>query len=108
MVNRSLPIDSVFHSLADPTRRDILKRVAKKELSVSEISKPYKMSVAAISKHLKVLEQAKLVTKRREGKLFLVRLSIAPIAEAVDYLEEYKRMWEDRLDRLEAYLKSIQ
>lgn len=107
MVEYSLSLDSIFGSLADPTRRDILRRVAKKELSVSEISKSYDLTFAAISKHLKVLEKAKLVIKRKQGKEHLVRMAPKAITEAADYLEEYKQLWEDRLDALERYLESL-
>jgi DNA-binding transcriptional ArsR family regulator len=100
-------LDMIFRSLADPTRRDILKRVATKEMSISDIAKPYKMSLAAISKHLKILEQAKLVIKRRQGKEQIVQLSPVAFKEAADYLKEYERMWNDRFDALENYLKTM-
>lgn len=104
MVNNKL--DAVFSSLADPTRRDILKRVARKELSVGEIASPYArhMSLVAVSKHLRVLEGAGLVHKRRAGKRQLVTLSPATLKGASRYLEEYRVLWEGRLDRLEDYL----
>lgn len=109
MVNyTSLHLDHLFGSLADPTRRDILSRVARAELSVSDIARAYDMTLAAISKHLKILEQAKLIVKRREGKQQLVSMSPATVEEAMAFLEEYKKQWEDRLDSLEAYLKTIQ
>lgn len=110
MVNYSysLHLDHLFGSLADPTRRDILSRVARAELSVSDIAKAYDMTLAAISKHLKILEQAKLIIKRREGKQQLVSMSPAAVDEAMVFLEEYKKQWEDRLDSLESYLKTIQ
>ncbi|MFN7160753.1 MAG: ArsR/SmtB family transcription factor [Candidatus Gracilibacteria bacterium] len=108
MVEYTLSLDSIFGSLADPTRRDILTRVAKEELTVSEIAKPYSMSLAAISKHLKILEKAKLILKRRSGKEQYVQLSPAALSEASEYLEKYKEMWEERLDSLENYLSSIQ
>lgn len=104
---RSIGIDLVFLSLADPTRRDILRRVASEELSVSEISDAYKLTFAAISKHLKVLENAKLVTKRRRGREQMVRIAPKTVEKAVGYLEEYKKLWENRLDSLEAYLKTM-
>jgi DNA-binding transcriptional ArsR family regulator len=102
------PIGAIFASLADPTRRDILRRVARKVLSINEIAEPYDMSVAAISKHLQILEKAKLVTKRRVGKQQLVQLSPAAIKDAGEYLKTYEKMWNDRLDSLEAYLATIQ
>lgn len=105
MVEYSVRLDSVFGSLADPTRRDILKRVAKKELSVGEIAKPYKLTFAAVSKHLKIMEKAKLIVKRRQGKQQFVHLSPTALKEANDFMESYKQMWEDKLDSLEQYLR---
>ncbi len=105
MVEYTLQLDSVFGSLADPTRRDILKRVARCELTVGEIAYPYDMSLAAVSKHLKILEKAKLVIKRRRGKQQFVRATPKTLADAEEYLEQYRQMWEDRLDALEDYLK---
>ncbi|HET7060129.1 MAG TPA: metalloregulator ArsR/SmtB family transcription factor [Candidatus Saccharimonadales bacterium] len=104
MVEYSLRLDSVFGSLADPTRRDILRRVARSELTVSQISSPYDMSLAAVSKHLKILEQAKLVIKRRRGKQQLVRAAPQTLGEAEKYLESYRRLWEDRFDALDELL----
>lgn len=107
MVERSSVLDAVFSSLSDPTRRDILRRVATEELTVSEISKPYKLTFAAVSKHLKVLESAHLIEKRRQGKVFFVKMVPKPIEEAAGFLEQYKRLWNDRFDRLEDYLKTM-
>jgi DNA-binding transcriptional ArsR family regulator len=104
MVEYSLRLDSVFGSLADTTRRDILRRVARSELSVSQIAQPYDLSLAAVSKHLKILERARLVVKRRQGKQHLVQLAPRAFADAEDYLEWYRQLWEDRLDSLEEYL----
>ena len=98
-------LDSVFGSLADPTRRDILKRVSRRELSVGDIAKPYDLTLQAISKHLAVLEKAKLIRKRRKGREQFVSLSPAALKEADDFLRNYRRMWEERLDRLETFLK---
>jgi DNA-binding transcriptional ArsR family regulator len=105
MVKYQLQLNMVFQSLADPTRRDILKRVAKKEMSIGEIASPYHMSFAAISKHLKVLESAELITKRRDGKQQFVQASPLALKEAMYYLEQYKHMWEERFDRLDALLE---
>ncbi len=102
-------LDSVFRSLADPTRRDILERVSlsKSELSVSEIADAYhrQMSLAAVSKHLQVLEKAGLVTKRRDGKQIFVALCPPAFKSASEYLQQYKNLWEERFDRLEEILK---
>lgn len=104
MVEYSLKLDTVFSSLADPTRRDILKRVSETELSVSEIAQPYDLSLAAISKHLKILEKARLITKRRKGKQQLVQLAPQAFKDAAEYLDYYQSLWNERLDSLEKYL----
>lgn len=105
MVEYDFSLDYVFGSLADPTRRDILKRVSNNELSVSEIALPYELSLAAVSKHLKILERAKLIVKRRKGKQLFVQLSPAALKEAEEYLEFYKDMLINRFDGLGNYLK---
>lgn len=105
MVEHSLYLDSIFSSLADPTRRDILKRVAKKELSIGEIAKPYKLTFAAISKHLGVLEKAHLIIKHRRGKEQIVQLSPKALETADKHLRFYKELWGERFDRLEILLK---
>ncbi|MBI5309954.1 MAG: winged helix-turn-helix transcriptional regulator [Actinobacteria bacterium] len=105
MVEYAAQLDDVFGSLADPTRRDILRRVATKELSVNEIAGPYDISLAAVSKHLKVLERAKLVIKRRRGKQQFVSLSPGAFIGADAYLDFYKSLAIERLDNLERYLR---
>lgn len=105
MVEHDARLDLVFGSLSDTTRRDILRRIAKEELSVGEIASSYDISFAAVSKHLVVLERARLITKRREGKLHIAALSPAPLTEASKHLERYRDIWESRLDRLEKYLE---
>jgi DNA-binding transcriptional ArsR family regulator len=105
MIERNARLDAIFGSLADTTRRDILRRVAGRELSVGEIASSYDISLAAVSKHLVVLEKAQLVTKRRDGKLQIVGLSPAPLTDAAKHLERYQGIWESRLDRLEKYLE---
>ena len=101
-------LNHVFQSLADATRRDILKRVANREMSVGEIAKRYNLTFAAVSKHLKVLERAKLIVKRREGKQQFVQLAPATIQQATSFLDDYQKLWEDRFDSLDAYLQKIQ
>ena len=101
-------LSDIFQSLADATRRDILKRVAKKEMSVGEIAQRYNLTFAAVSKHLKVLEKAKLVVKRRQGKQQLVTMAPATIKDATNFLEYYQKLWDDRFDALEEYLNKIQ
>ena len=98
-------LDAAFSALADPTRRDILQRVAQRELSVSEIAQPYDLTLAAVSKHLKILEKASLIIKRRRGKQQLVQLSPAAFQDASDYLKYYETFLNERLDSLEAYLR---
>jgi DNA-binding transcriptional ArsR family regulator len=104
MVEYSLGLDSVFGSLADPTRRDILRRVSRQRLTVGEIAKPYDLTFAAVSKHLKVLERAKLIIKRRRGKEQMVSLAPQALAEAAEYLQWYRQFMDARFDALEDYL----
>lgn len=105
MVEYSLRLDSVFASLADPTRRDILARVARKELTVTELASAYSTSLAAISKHLKVLEKAQLIVKRRDGKKQLVSLSPTALMSADEYLEQYRQLWQSRFDKLDTLIQ---
>lgn len=102
-----LGLDAIFGSLADPTRRDILRRVAKEALSVGDIAKRYPMSLAAISKHLKILEKAKLILKRRKGKEQMIVLAPGTLKDAAAYLTAYEKLWNDRLDNLEKYLSTL-
>ena len=104
MVEYTFSIDSVFQSLADPIRRDILERVATAEHSVGELVARYDVSFAAISKHLKVLEEACLITKRKEGRKHMVSLAPDALRSADEYLEQYRLMWQSRHDRLERLL----
>lgn len=96
----------VFASLADPTRRGILQRVAKRPLTVSEIARPYKMSLPAISKHLRVLESAHLIERQRQGRRRIVRLNPGPLKTIAQYIAQYRKHWEGQLDRLESYLQT--
>lgn len=105
MVEYALSLDSIFGALADPTRRDILRRVSSAEMSVGEIARYYDLTFAAVSKHLKVLEKAKMVVKRRKGKEQIVSLAPQALADASEYLDWYKRFWETRLDALAVYLE---
>lgn len=105
MVEYTLQLDSIFASLSDPTRRDILSRVAQTELSISDLVKNYDISFAAISKHLKVMEHAKLIVKRKEGKKQMISLAPEALASADEYLEQYRRMWQSRYDKLDALIK---
>ncbi len=110
MVELTSNLDLLFGSLSSAIRRDILRRAAesREELSVGDLAEPYKLTFAAISKHLKVLEKAKLIIKRRRGKEQVIAIVPQAFAEAADYLKEYERLWNGRLDSLERYLASIQ
>lgn len=108
MVEQAMELDLIFHSLADPTRRDILSRVARAEHSIGELVENYHISFAAISKHLIVLEKAKLIVKRREGKKQMVTLAPGALMTADEYLEQYRQMWEQRFDKLDYLLKEEQ
>lgn len=101
MVEYTLQLDSIFSSLADPIRRDILWQVARRELSVGELVQQYDVSFAAISKHLKVLEAARLIHKRKEGRKHYVRLAPQALHSADEYLEQYRLMWQSRYNKLE-------
>ncbi len=105
MVEQVFQLDDIFSCLADPTRRDILGRVARAELSVSELVQKYDVSFAAISKHLKVMERARLIVKRKEGKKHMVSLSPYALQSADEYLEQYRLMWQSRHDKLDELLK---
>lgn len=104
MVEYTFPLDIIFGSLADPTRRDILSRLQDGQLNVSEVAEPYDMSLAAISKHLKILEKAKLICKRRQGKQQIVTLEPRAMMQATNYLKQYEQLWNERFDRLEQLL----
>jgi len=106
MVEHTKDLDAVFQSLADPTRRDILRRLRPREQSVGELAAQYDLTFAAVSKHLQVLERAKLVRKRRLGREQLVELSPQGLRKADKYLESYRKLWEGRLDRLGTFLKN--
>ena len=108
MVAATDSLSTVFAALADPTRRAILARVAQGEASVTELAKPFKMSLPAVSKHLKVLERAGLIARSREAQWRPCRLEAKPLQEVADWVGEYRQFWEQRLDRLEDYLRELQ
>jgi DNA-binding transcriptional ArsR family regulator len=97
-----------FAALADPTRRAILARLASGEFSVNELAAPFKMSLPAISKHLKILERCGLISRSRTAQWRPCQLKAEPMKEAVDWLEHYRRHWEDSFDRLDDYLRELQ
>ena len=101
-------LDMTFAALADPTRRAILARLALGETSVTELAEPFAMSLPAISKHLKVLQRAGLITRSREAQWRPCRLDADPLKDAADWLDHYRRFWEQSLDRLADYLKELQ
>ena len=106
MVKHSMHLDTVFQALSDSTRRDILERVATREWSVGELVERYDMSFAAVSKHVAVLERAKLITKRKEGRSYFVSLQSSTVKEADAYLERYRRMWEGRYRKLDSLMNN--
>src|SRR6202049_5117331 len=101
-------LNATFAALSDPTRRAILARLAKGEASVTKLAKPFEMSLPAISKHLKVLERAELIARGREAQWRPCRLEAGPLKDASDWLEHYRRFWEQSFDRLEDYLRELQ
>jgi len=101
-------LDRTFAALADPTRRAIVARLADGEATVSELAAPFDISLPAVSKHLKVLERAGLITRGRRAQWRPCRLEPEPLKDASDWLEEYRQRWEERLDRLDEYLRELQ
>ena len=101
-------LDLIFNSLADSTRRDILKRLVREELSVSEVAEVYDMSLAAVSKHLKVLERANLLGRRRDGKRYILRADIEPLKEVDSWIDFYRKHWDDAFNRMDDYLTELQ
>jgi DNA-binding transcriptional ArsR family regulator len=101
-------LSNTFSALADPTRRAILARLALGEVSVTELAQPFEMSMPAISKHLKVLERAGLIARSREAQWRPCSLKAAPLKDAAEWLERYRRFWEESFDRLDDYLRELQ
>jgi len=101
-------LSSTFAALADPTRRAILTRLAAGETSVTDLAKPFAMSLPGISKHLKVLERAGLITRTREAQWRPCRLEAERLKEVSEWVEHYRRFWEESLDRLDDYLREVQ
>ncbi|MFC5862689.1 ArsR/SmtB family transcription factor [Acidicapsa dinghuensis] len=102
------PLSLTFAALADPTRRAILARLATGETSVTELAEPFQMSMPAVSKHLKVLERAGLITRGRSAQWRPCRLEAAPLQSIAAWVEEYRQFWEQSFDRLDSYLEQIQ
>ena len=101
-------LDRTFGALADPTRRRILANLAEGERCVTDLAKPHRMSLPAVSKHLRVLEKAGLIRRHRNGRVHRLKLDAAPMKEAQQWIEEYRRFWEESFDRLDDYLKELQ
>ena len=102
------PLSATFAALADPTRRAILARLAMGETTVNELAEPFAMSLPAVSKHLKVLERAGLIARGREAQWRPCRLEPVALKPVDDWLGDYRRLWEERLDRLDVYLQTLQ
>ncbi|HUN56702.1 MAG TPA: metalloregulator ArsR/SmtB family transcription factor [Candidatus Binataceae bacterium] len=102
------PLTATFAALADPTRRAILARLASGEASVTELAEPFRMSLPAVSKHLKVLERAGLIARGRDAQWRPCRLEARALKSAAEWIEQYRRFWEESLDRLDDYLQELQ
>ena len=101
-------LDRTFGALADPTRRRILEQLTGGASCVTDLARPYRMSLPAVSKHLRVLESAGLVRRTRDGRVHRLRLDAKPMQQAQAWIEEYRRFWEQSFDRLDEYLKQLQ
>jgi DNA-binding transcriptional ArsR family regulator len=101
------PLDAVFGALADPTRRAMIERLTKSAATVSELAKPFDISLPAIMRHVHVLEEARLVESRKEGRQRHCRIAAEPLLEAIDWIVYYGGFWEERLDSLEALLSRL-
>lgn len=101
-------LSNTFAALADPTRRAILARLALGETSVNEIAEPFEMSLPAVTKHLKVLQRAGLISQSRQAQWRPCKLEAAPMLEVANYIEQYRQLWEQRFDQLDSYLKTLQ
>jgi len=101
-------LNRTFAALADPTRRRILEHLARGDRCVTDLARPYRMSLPAVSKHLRVLERAGLLRRRRRGRTHQLKLEASPMQSAQQWIEEYRHFWEKNLDRLDDYLKRLQ
>jgi DNA-binding transcriptional ArsR family regulator len=105
--NREAALDLVFHALADTTRRDILKRLAQEDLSISRLAETYDMSLVAVSKHVKVLEKAGLVATTKEGRVYRCVMRFEPLVAASDQISFYMRFWNQQLEGLDQYIQGV-
>jgi len=101
-------LNDTFSALADPTRRRILEDLTGGDRCVTDLARPYSMSLPAVSKHLRVLERAGLIRRRRCGRVHSLKLEAQPMKQAAEWIEEYRKFWEGSLDRLDEYLKQLQ
>jgi len=101
-------LDRTFAALADPTRRGILEHLATGDRCVTDLARPYRMSLPAVSKHLRVLESAGLVRRQRDGRVHRLKLEAKPMQQAQAWIEEYRKFWEEKFNRLDDYLKQLQ
>ena len=108
MLQSSTTLDATFAALADPTRRAILARLASGQASVTDLAQPFSISQPAISRHLKVLEGAGLISRGRDAQWRPARIEAAPLKEVADWVEQYRHFWDARFDALDNYLKTIQ
>lgn len=108
VVNYNDPINAVFAALADPTRRSILTRLSQRDVPVTELAEPYDMSIPAVSKHLKVLERAGLISKIKRKQQRVCHLEAEKLAEATKWLDDYRKFWGESFENLDSYLKEVQ
>jgi len=101
-------LSAVFSALSDPTRRAIIAELAVRDATVTELTAPLSISMPAVSRHLKVLERAALISRSKSGKWRASRLEAAPLREAADWIERYRRFWDESLDRLDVHLAAVQ
>lgn len=106
-MNAADQLSVIFGALADPTRREILSRLADGDATVTELAEPFTISMPAISRHLKVLEQAGLISRSRSGQWRSSRLETAPLRQATDWMERYRRFWDASFDQLDAHLRRV-
>jgi DNA-binding transcriptional ArsR family regulator len=102
------PLNRTFAALSDPTRRRMLEHLAQGDQCVTNLAKPYRMSLPAVSKHVRVLEKAGLVRRHRHGRMHSLQLQAKPLQHASQWMEDYRRFWEESFDRLDDYLKELQ
>ena len=104
----SAQLDETMLALSDPTRRAIMERLSRGEARITDLARPFDMSLNAVSKHILILERAHLVRRRREGREHLLIVNPEPLDDAISWIEHYRKGWEERFDRLDAYLKELQ